>query len=101
MIVNLFILLVSHPPKATNKNIICKLLNLSLVNFSVFEIHSFFERVFAFIFWLLGKLIDGSLNVLYLNVSVEGHVAHHNADILWCYQTIVVKIIHVKREPHF
>lgn len=83
------------------KNYFCKQFYLHLVTLPIFEIRTFFGRVSTFFYRLLGKLVNGCLDILDLDVSVERHVAHHYADIFGSYQTIVVKIIHIKGKPHF
>ena len=85
LFVNVCILLVSHHSKTLMKNYFCKQFYLHLVTLPIFEIRTFFGRVSTFFYRLLGKLVNGCLDIMDLDVSIERHVAHHYADIFGSY----------------
>ena len=100
LVVNMGILFVIHFFRTVFENTISKLFDILLVTLSILEIRNNFLRVSAFFYWFLGKLVNGILDILDLDVSVKRHIAHHDSDILGSDEAVIIKIVHVKREPH-
>lgn len=93
------ILLIIHFTVGTIfKYIISKLFNLFLVCLSIFEIRDILVSTFSD--RLLGEHIYSILYILDLDVSVERHVAHHDADVFWSDEAVIIKVVHIKSEPH-
>lgn len=34
------------------------------------------------------------------DVAIERHVTHHDSDILWRNETVVIKVVHIESESH-